>query len=361
MNASPYSPLLLICFILNLLLGSFLLLIPSKNKKANAFLGLLLIMVALSTGGRESIPYFFSLSLPVLADQFFEVNVFLFLFGPFLHFYISYIINKNRKMSLISLLHFAPAFIITIFSGLNFPEILISILSVLKILHVLVYSIFAIIRVKKVETEMQQVYSSLSNGNMRWIKWLVLWFLATFAYLALIGSIILITNGKLNSFFSEGFIILIITIWILSFWYRGFRQPEILNLVEKNEAEKYFHSKLNDQSKKKYFDKMNDYLNSSRVFLDPNLTIKDLSEDLDIPLMELSQVINELGKAGFFDFINQLRVEEFITKIRNGEDEKVTILALAYDCGFNSKSAFYSAFKKVTGLSPGLYKKELNS
>jgi len=314
-------------------------------------------MVALSTGGREAIPFFFSLNLSVQADQFFEVNVFLLFFGPFLLFYISYIIDKNRKISLVSLLHFAPALFIILFSGLHFPEILISTLSVFKILHVLVYSIVAIIRVKKIETKMQQVYSSFSRGNLRWIKWLVLWFLATFVYLALIGTIILITNGKLSSFFSEDLTILIITIWILSFWYRGFRQPELLNLIENDESTKYSHSRLNDQKKRNHFDKMNDYLNRSQIFLDPDLTIKDLSEDLEIPLMELSQVINEIGQVGFFDYINRLRVEEFIKKMKNDEDEKVTFLALAFDCGFNSKSAFYSAFKKVTKMSPGLYKK----
>ena len=361
MNESPYSPLLLICFVLNLLLGCFLLIIPSKNKKANSLLGLLLIMIALSTGGREAIPFFLSRNLSALADQFFEVNVFLFFFGPFLHLYISYIIDKNRKFTVLSLLHFAPALIIILLSGLHYPEIVISILSVLKILHVLVYSIVAIIRVKKVERKMQQVYSSFSKGNLRWIKWLVLWFLVTFAYLALIGTIILITEGRMSTFFSEEFTILIITVWIISFWYRGFRQPEILNLIGNEETVKYSHSGLNDEKKRVYFDKMNDYLNNSRIFLDPDLTIKDLSEDLDIPLMELSQVINEIGQVGFFDYINRFRVEEFIKKIKNDEDEKVTILALAYDCGFNSKSAFYSAFKKVTRLSPGMYKKGLRS
>jgi len=361
MNESPYSPLLLICFVLNLLLGCFLLFIPSKNKKANSLLGLLLIMIALSTGGREAIPFFLSLKLSVLTDQLFEVNVFLFFFGPFLHLYISYVIDKNRKFSSLSLLHFVPAISIILLAGLHFPEIIISILSVLKILHVLAYSIVAIMRVKKVEREMQQIYSSFSKGNLRWIKWLVLWFLATFAYLALIGSIILLTEGRMSSFFSEDFTILIITIWIISFWYRGFRQPEILNLIDNEETVKYSHSGLNDERKRNHFDKMNDYLNNSQIFLDPDLTIKDLSDDLDIPLMELSQVINEIGQVGFFDYINRLRVEEFIKKIKNGEDEKVTILALAFDCGFNSKSAFYSAFKKVTGLSPGLYKKGLSS
>ena len=75
----------------------------------------------------------------------------------------------------------------------------------------------------------------------------------------------------------------------------------------------------------------------------------------------LSQVINEVEGINFYDYVNRLRVEEFKRLLSLPENQRFTLLALAYDCGFNSKSAFNRCFKKTTGLSPSEYAKQLKA
>lgn len=356
MNEIAYSPLHMACFILNLLLGIFLIIIPSEKKKANVSLGLLLIMVAFSMGGREIVSYY--TDLPAIPDRLFRINVFLFAFGPLLHLYIAFITEPRKSLHPLLSIHLLPMGLAILLSLSDLSDTVVSILDVLKILHVLLYSLWAILKINKIEKTIVQVYSSIPGGGVRWIKNLVLWFLGTFIYLSVIGIIILLSENQLHSFFTDELFILIITVWIITFWYKGMRQPEILNLTLTGRDKKYSHSRLTDDIKNRHYRALTDYINESRIFLDYNLTIKDLSDSLNIPLADLSQVINEIGKAGFFDFINRFRVEEFIGRLKQGDDQSITILGLALECGFNSKSAFYSAFKKETGLSPGQYKKE---
>ena len=72
----------------------------------------------------------------------------------------------------------------------------------------------------------------------------------------------------------------------------------------------------------------------------------------------LSAVINQGFGKNFNDYINDYRVDAFIEKLKNGEQEAQTLLSLAYDAGFNSKATFNRAFKKTTGVSPKDWKVE---
>lgn len=83
-----------------------------------------------------------------------------------------------------------------------------------------------------------------------------------------------------------------------------------------------------------------------------------VSRELDVHPNTLSQVINRAEQKNFFDYINTLRVADFKEKAANPENQKYTLLSLAYDCGFNSKTSFNRNFKKITGKSPSEYLKE---
>ena len=69
------------------------------------------------------------------------------------------------------------------------------------------------------------------------------------------------------------------------------------------------------------------------------------------------QIINEKMGRNFLDFVNQYRVEEAKGMLTDENRNHLTVLSIAYDAGFNSKTAFYSAFKKQTGTSPTKYRK----
>lgn len=363
MSGSLYSILISISFLLNIIMGTFLIIIPSKKRKANVILAILLLSIGLSTAGRELF-LLLAGNISTSLDMYLSVNPFIFLFGPLIYIYILVILAKKRVLK-IALLHTSPFIIITViyifltFLDRDFLAKFGNILSIVKILHVLGYSIYLWLRVSDIERGMKEIYSSISKSNFIWIKSLILWFLAVFVYIAIIGTIILIPTISIPAFWGDGIVIIAITVWIISFWYRGIRQPDILQLAEPLEKEKYMHSSLKESDKERLFSRLSTFLENEKLYLDPELNIKELANKLEISLMDISQTINEKSGKGFFDFINGYRVDAFIEKIRMGEDKKYTFLVLAFECGFNSKSAFYNAFKKKTGKTPSQFKRDI--
>jgi AraC-like DNA-binding protein len=99
-------------------------------------------------------------------------------------------------------------------------------------------------------------------------------------------------------------------------------------------------------------------MDTQKPYLDPDLTIEGLSGQLDVPVKVLSQVINESLGQNFFDFVNTYRVEEAKRLLNNPRDPKVTVLEVMYQAGFNSKSSFNTAFKKIALTTPSAYKKK---
>ena len=95
---------------------------------------------------------------------------------------------------------------------------------------------------------------------------------------------------------------------------------------------------------------------SSKPFLNSNLTLQQLASDLTITPHILSQVINDQYNLNFFDFVNQYRVQEFREIVLNPKYENFSLLGIALECGFNSKTAFNRIFKKSTGLTPSQFK-----
>jgi AraC-like DNA-binding protein len=93
-----------------------------------------------------------------------------------------------------------------------------------------------------------------------------------------------------------------------------------------------------------------------KPYLNPELSLQMLANQLDIPPHYLSQVINEQLGQNFFDFINSHRIEEVKARLLDPQYTHLTILAIAFDSGFNSKSAFNSAFKNQTGLTPSQFR-----
>lgn len=99
-------------------------------------------------------------------------------------------------------------------------------------------------------------------------------------------------------------------------------------------------------------------MNEQKLFLNPELTLTQLAEALAVHPHHLSQVINSQEAKTFYDFINTWRVNQFKKIAAEPANQKYTLLALAFECGFNSKTAFYRNFKNLTGQSPTQYLKE---
>ena len=96
-----------------------------------------------------------------------------------------------------------------------------------------------------------------------------------------------------------------------------------------------------------------------KPFLDENVSLKSLAELLAVSDKKLSAILNQHMEISFYDYINGYKVEDVIMKMKEPSYNKYTLLAIAFESGFNSKTSFNRIFKKVTGLSPSAYKKQL--
>lgn len=97
------------------------------------------------------------------------------------------------------------------------------------------------------------------------------------------------------------------------------------------------------------------FMEKEKLFTEPDLSLSMLSDKIKVHPNYLSQVINEKEGKTFFEYINALRIAEFQRLVALPSSRQFTIMGLAYDCGFNSKSSFNKNFRKVTGLSPSAY------
>lgn len=96
-------------------------------------------------------------------------------------------------------------------------------------------------------------------------------------------------------------------------------------------------------------------MQQERYYLDPELNLKQLAKQTGLNPAELSAALNQSGQGNFNDFVNGWRCAHFIEAFKKGQGQKLTILALALDSGFNSKATFNRAFRKHTGCSPREY------
>ena len=125
--------------------------------------------------------------------------------------------------------------------------------------------------------------------------------------------------------------------------------------VEKESEERYKKSGLNEKKAKEYLDQLLQYMQEEKPYLNGKLSLNEVASHLKISINHLSQVVNGHLGISFFDFVNKYRVDEMKSKLSNPENKQFTLMAIAYDCGFNSKSSFNKIFKNTTGCTPSEY------
>jgi AraC-like DNA-binding protein len=156
-----------------------------------------------------------------------------------------------------------------------------------------------------------------------------------------------------------------ITVFTFVFSYYIINQPvifgqevKILDGEEKKEGEKYTRSGLKDKQAEAFLIKLISYVEEMKPYLDRDLSIQDLSDSTGISRHHITQVLNEKHKKNFFTFINEYRVKEVIARFNDPKNNNFTILAIAYDAGFNSKTTFNSIFKSQTGMTPSQFREK---
>jgi AraC-like DNA-binding protein len=139
------------------------------------------------------------------------------------------------------------------------------------------------------------------------------------------------------------------------------KQPELFRINRMVETVKPVMQRLSSDKIDTMKKSLESLMSNDKIFVKNDLTLSALSKTMEAKPNDLSWLLNEEYTTTFYDFINQYRVKEFLAKVQNNEHLKSTILGLAMDCGFNTKSTFNKAFKKNTTKTPSEYISNLNT
>lgn len=112
-------------------------------------------------------------------------------------------------------------------------------------------------------------------------------------------------------------------------------------------------------SQNEHIEEFEKYIKTEKNYLDSNLSLESVAEKLNINKSYLSRIINSELEKSFTDYVNELRVEEAKFYMTNPEFKNYTLISIGLEAGFNSKSAFNTAFKKFTGMTPSQFKNSL--
>lgn len=126
-----------------------------------------------------------------------------------------------------------------------------------------------------------------------------------------------------------------------------------LGTVEK----KYAKSSLTAEDSHRIWKEVNRMMEEEKLYLNPEYRLNELAQRMDRSIHHISQVINQQQGGSFSDFLNGYRIREAQGLLKSDRTRQLTILAIALEAGFNSKTTFYNAFKKETGLTPSQFMK----
>jgi len=304
-----------------------------------------------------------------------------FTYGPLLWLYVKFMTNPERKFNWLELLHFIPFigfFTVSVIfrseplvkdlRGFFIPDELMAlriVYSVTFFLSITLYSTLSFIEIRRHQENLRNLVSFTSRKiTLNWLKILSISFYVVFFILFILGGLNMI--GNIIPFDPYFVIFGFIALFSGVYSFYGIKQPVIFGEVfqperndEKKETEKYSKSGLKDAQAEKYLGKLLSYMETNKPFLNGDLTIHDLSAKTGIARHHITQVLNEKYKRNFFTFINEYRVKEVMQRFSDPKFNNYTILAIAMDSGFNSKTTFNSIFKGQTGQTPSEYREKL--
>ena len=353
-----------------LFVGIFLITHPKGNRRNNILLGTIFLLMAWNMGDLTLQVYGVVLRWNFLTHI---DDGFLLLYGPLFYLYARGVIFKDFRLSGATLLHLTPYLLLTA-SLLSFGNLMpgtteefLAIelpwqyytIGALIYTHFFVYLGLTYLTLWKYRRIIKNEYSQIDQINLDWLSFS----LNSFGLLTIVSLIHNFIAPAKNVYV---FMVTLVLLLLFIFYFvnrvilKALRQPEIFAGIGQNETARYQGSSLTAGQVEEYRQKLLTLLRTDKPFLNPQVSLSDLSEKLSISSKNLSQVINQRFGKNFFDFINSYRIQEVQQILQDSRDDKMTILEAMYEAGFNSKSSFNTAFKKETGQTPSEFRKNIS-
>ncbi|WP_455203357.1 helix-turn-helix domain-containing protein, partial [Kaarinaea lacus] len=256
------------------------------------------------------------------------------------------------------------------------------IVALVAIVQMGIYLVLAIRRLYRHARDIQDQFSYTERVSLVWARNLLIILSGLYITYIIQTLYFYFTPEQDTVEFISDILMLMIVIMIYVMGFLGLRQPAIFSRLETTSQDrlpdainhlsllelspetraekKYKKSALDESMSDALLEDLLHHMEQKKPYLNGELTLPQLAAELGISPHYLSQVINERLKQNFFDFVNRYRVEEVKQCLSDPTNNRGNIATLAFDAGFNSKSAFYTAFKKLTGMTPKQFKESLD-
>jgi AraC-like DNA-binding protein len=331
-------------------------------------------------------PHFIGVSVPLV-----------FVFGPIMYLYAQAVSTGGQSFRKASLLHFVPFLLVTLrllpfylqdgpaklafLQDLfrNGPPRYVAIIEHLQYPQGIIYVFLTIGVLRSHRARMRQTHSSIERINLLWLRNLTIaiaaiWALATGLHLMDLAGIGLSMEASLTP--------LAVSVFVYAVGYLGLKQPEIFQQpIRRDEPRRetplpvrmgatqmgtqegvpgegagYEKSGLTPAQAEAGMRQLLRVMEEKQPYRNSLLTLQELADEMEISAHNLSEVINTQAGKNFYDFVNRYRVEEVMRRLRDPRYAHLTILAIAEESGFNSKSTFNAFFRRATGVTPSQYR-----
>jgi AraC-like DNA-binding protein len=239
-------------------------------------------------------------------------------------------------------------------------------MSLFRIFFGAFYLVAGVFILNKHTSKINKYFSYTENVDLKWLRYVII-MIIVLSTTVIVVNVLSNFNDLLPYRLGDNIIFVVLTVVVFLNGYYGIKQQIIFtpsakssekgkSTIEPKEAKKqYVNSGLTKEESQKYLQRLHSYMEQEQPYLNGKLSLKEVAEHLNLSPNHLSQAINEnLGK-NFFDFVNGYRVELIKQKMLDSSNSNLTLLGMAYDSGFNSKSSFNSIFKKHTSFTPSQY------
>ena len=366
-----------ITMFISLFLSFFLVTVKTEHKLSNFLFAFFLVLNAIDIS--VNLDYLFE--IPLNARVF--IGSIFFLQLPAFYLYVLSVCYSDFRLKRAHLIHGVTLLIaILILLPRFYTVCLASKISFLKNsrsmleiqlnhisvhIQIILYLIAAFMLLRKAKKIYLEKYAGASIESLHWLFQFTV-ALSAFYFVALLKNIFKFTEyPNISEWLKTGLFLfeLIIIFWYL---YKALNNPGLFRNIDSrlklvahiiSEEKNSGQAAVNEIEYNEDLLKLKKYMIEERPFLNPSLTIQDISEDIKIPVRDLSILINHKLKQHFYDFVNTYRIAHAMDILRDVTKSKVTILEILYEAGFNSKSSFNTAFKKHTGNTPTSYRKSL--
>ena len=363
-SPNPILTTIIFVFAAQAIVLGVLLLIKRPRSQSNIFLSLLIFFFALMALNIALVNVLRSYNM---MDTFSYVQLeLLYGIGPSLYFYTKSITDNDFRFSKKDLIHFVPVVLEFIFYRTAFYRLGSDGLydtpshpytkyylaeQWLGVLSITIYTIISLLVLFRYQNWLKQRFSNLENKSLNWLKAPIIIYSGFWIGWNILTEIdrFVFDRGLRDAYFLPAFVgLAIVSYWIGFKGYIKARTKTSGYSSRKTKSDDGAHNP-------KWANKITKVMEIQKPYLDPELDLAKLSALVDLNPKQVSHTINRSFSKNFYEYVNSYRVEAFKQLASDPENKKLTLLGLAFECGFKSKSTFNDAFKKITGKTPSQY------